>query len=137
MKIHLVFYITLLELVDTHQFPQQVQLSTLPVIIDSEKEWKINDILDSWCRRGKLQDLVDCNGYDYPIWEPLGCVTHAWWLNKRFHIHFPSKPKLSNINKHASDSNLDWHGFRLWLSFCVNLPVSHNLNTDYSCRSSS
>jgi len=42
----------------------------LPVIVEGEKEWEVEEILDSRRIRGQLQYLVKWTGFADPTWEP-------------------------------------------------------------------
>lgn len=51
MKVHLVFYVTLLELVAKNPIKGQVIPSPPQLIFDSKEEYEINKILNSWMYR--------------------------------------------------------------------------------------
>jgi len=65
MKIHNVFHTDLLPYKETEQYG--MPFTQPPLIIDSEEEYEIENILDAWHygRRRKLQYLVHWKGYPY------------------------------------------------------------------------
>jgi len=42
----------------------------LPVVVEGEEEWDVEEILDSGRVRNRLQYLVRWRGYSDPTWEP-------------------------------------------------------------------
>ena len=60
MKVHLVFYVSLLELCKGSNYPDEYPPSE--VISDDEK-YEIKEILDSHCLRKHVQYLVKWKGY--------------------------------------------------------------------------
>ena len=56
MKVYLVFYVSLLELHARHK--GIAELLPLPIVVDSEEEFKVEQILDSWISARKLQYYV-------------------------------------------------------------------------------
>ena len=55
MKIHNVFYPNFFRKASTDPLTSQVNESVLPIIINNEEEWEIEDILDSRSFWGKIQ----------------------------------------------------------------------------------
>ena len=87
-KIHLVFNEALL----TPYKP--------PIIIEGDKEYEVDEILDSRMRNSKLQYLVCWKDYPTRIdwtWEPESNIMHAPEAIKDFHtkIHWPPDDSLS------------------------------------------
>jgi len=64
MKIHLVFYISLLELAAIDPLPDQIQPPPLLVIIDDELEWEVDEIVDSHLCGQTLKYLVHWIGFE-------------------------------------------------------------------------
>ena len=59
MKIHDVFYPSLLQKASADSLPGQHNDPAPPVIVDDEEEWKVNDILDArWKGRKKVEKKV-------------------------------------------------------------------------------
>jgi hypothetical protein len=55
MKIHDTFHISLLRLAATDLLTDQIQSSSLSIVIDEEEEYEVNDIFDSRYHYEKLQ----------------------------------------------------------------------------------
>ena len=89
MKIHPVFYVSLLEPVaDVPALSGQIQPPPPSVIVDNEEEYEVEEILDS-CRRGRaLQYLVKWVGYNHPTWEPVEFVKNSPVLVRRVKVHY-------------------------------------------------
>ena len=56
MHIHDVFHLNLLKLAAKNPLPGQINDSSFPVIVNNEKEWKVDDILDAK-KHGRYQML--------------------------------------------------------------------------------
>ncbi|KAH0606507.1 uncharacterized protein H6S33_003341, partial [Morchella sextelata] len=93
MKIHLVFDISLLSSEANDPLPGQQQLAPPLVEIEGEKEWEVEDILDSRKRRGRFEYLVRYVGYDEAYWQLLSDLKHSPDIVKQFHERYPGKPK--------------------------------------------
>ncbi len=64
MHIHNVFHSDLLRSVIDDSLPDQKNESSKSIVIKDENEWKINDILNFWCYRRRLQYWVKWKNYD-------------------------------------------------------------------------
>ncbi len=64
MHIHNVFHSELLRSVINDSLSDQKNEFSKSIVINDEDEWKINDILNSWCYRRWLQYRVKWNNYD-------------------------------------------------------------------------
>ncbi|KAH0606105.1 uncharacterized protein H6S33_003766 [Morchella sextelata] len=93
MKVHPVFHVSLLSPEANDPLPGQQQLPPLPVEIEGEEEWKVEDILDSRKRRGRFEYLVPYTGYDEASCQPLSDLEHSPNIVKRFHECYAGKPK--------------------------------------------
>lgn len=86
-KIHPVFHISLLKPVTN---PPKPTSQTGPV---KGNQYEVEGILDSRCRRGKLQYLVKWKGYPFEDASWVGVTDlHADRLVKQFHSRHPNKP---------------------------------------------
>ncbi len=64
MHIHDVFHSKLLRSVVDDSLPDQKNESSRSIVINDEDEWKIDDILNFWCYRRRLQYRVKWKDYD-------------------------------------------------------------------------
>jgi len=64
MHIHDVFHSELLRSVVDDSLSDQKNESSKSIVINDEDEWKIDDILNSWCYRRRLQYQVKWKSYD-------------------------------------------------------------------------
>jgi hypothetical protein len=92
MKIHPIFHVLKLEPCATDPLPGHVPPPTPPVIVESEEEWEIDEILDSRLRYKRLQYLCSWKWYDAPTWKYIDNITNASRLLARFHRLYPTKP---------------------------------------------
>ena len=93
MKIHPVFYISLLELAATDLLPGQTQPPPPPTIIDDEPEYEVDEIVNSKLIRKHLKYLVRWVGYSDLTWEPAENVVNSPMAIARFHTSYPQKPR--------------------------------------------
>jgi len=63
------------------------------MIINSNEEYEVNEILNSWIKRKKLEYLVDWSGYDisHQSWEPAKNLKNSQELINEFHQNYPEK----------------------------------------------
>jgi transposase InsO family protein len=103
MRIHPVFHVSLLEPFRPNDIPGRTQDPPLPVIVDDQEEFEVEEVLDSRVRRGKLQYFVHWK--DWPIssrtWEPQENLAHAPDLVDEFHRAYPSKPHPDRLRPRA------------------------------------
>jgi len=88
---HRVFPVSLLHLAADDPFPGQIPPPALPVVVDGEEEWEVEEILDSRRIRGRLQYLVKWRGYAEPTGEPEEYLAEVQAVDV-FHARYPGKP---------------------------------------------
>jgi len=71
--------------------PGQVVPPPLPVIVEGEEEWEVEEILDSRRRRGRLQYLVKWRGFTDPTWEPEKNLTEVEAVDI-YHGYYTERP---------------------------------------------
>ena len=69
----------------------QVNPPTLPVIIEGEEEWEVEEILNSRRMRGRLQYLVKWRGFTDPTWEPEENLVKVEAVDI-YHGRYPERP---------------------------------------------
>lgn len=69
-----------------------------PVIVEGQKEYEVEKVLNSRLRYGHLQYLVKWKGYtiEHNMWEPESNLTNFKTLIKDFHRQNPSAPRKMN-----------------------------------------
>jgi hypothetical protein len=94
LKVHDVFHVSLLEPFVPNSIPGRIIPPPLPVEINGEQEFEVEEILDSCRRRGKLYYLVSWKGFDVNenSWEPAANVANAPDCLATFHASYPFKP---------------------------------------------
>ena len=96
-RVHPVFHEALLTPYRAPTYPsQRLPTPALPVIVEGDEEYEVDEILNSRMRAGKLQYLVKWK--DYPnctdwTWEPESNITHAPEAVKDFHLKHPNAPR--------------------------------------------
>jgi hypothetical protein len=98
MKIHDTFHIFLLRYAATNFLTEQVQSSSLSIIVNEEAEYKVDDILNSRYHYEKLQYKVTWIDYS---------SNRAWYSTENFQNH--SKEILNDYHKRyfeKAESNL-------------------------------
>jgi len=63
MAIHNTCHISLLDLYQANRFPSQINEPPLPIQIEGEDEYKIDEIIESRLHYGKLQYRAKWKGY--------------------------------------------------------------------------
>jgi len=91
MTHHRTFPVSLLNPAPSDPLPGQIIPPPLPVVVDGEEEWFVDEILDSRWSRGNLQYLVKWTGHDSPTWEPETNLSETE-AAERFHQLYPDKP---------------------------------------------
>ena len=96
-KIHPIFNESLLTPFHKPQFPsQQLPEWPPPVLVNSEEEYKVKEVLDSRMHQRKLQYLVKWKGYSNHVdwtWEPEENLKNSPKLIKVFHTLHPNTPR--------------------------------------------
>jgi hypothetical protein len=81
MKIHPVFHVSLLRKYNQNpeEFSERHQVPPPPVIINDEREYEVERILDKRKRRRRTEYLVKWVGYELydATWEPLASLANA------------------------------------------------------------
>jgi len=94
-QVHDVFHISLLTKAPHDMIPGRKPMNPPPVIIDSEEEWEVEEILDSRFKNKQLQYLVKWTGTDTSenSWEPDRNLKNAPEAIKEFHKKHPEAPR--------------------------------------------
>jgi hypothetical protein len=92
MNHHRTFPVSLLNPAQSDPLPGQILPPPLPVVVDGEEEWFVDEILDSRVRRGRLQYLVKWKGDYTPTWEPEEFLEDVTAVDE-FHQQYPDKPR--------------------------------------------
>jgi len=87
---HRTFPVSLLHAAADDPLPGQVVPPPLPVIVEGEEEWEVEEILDSRRTRGWLQYLVKWRGFTDPTWEPEENLTGVEVVDI-YHGHYPER----------------------------------------------
>jgi hypothetical protein len=91
-----VFHISLLEpsQLTSTTIPAHIQPPPLPIILDDEEEWEVEEIVDSRRHRGKIQYRVKWTGFHDPdtTWYPTENVRNSPDAVTQFHRRYPNKP---------------------------------------------
>ena len=95
MKVHPVFHVSLLELYHLFMIPDRTRPSPPPIVVESESEYEVEEILDSKYRHKHLFYLVKWKSYNLcdNSWEPASFVKNAPHLIEAFHMKYPRHPK--------------------------------------------
>jgi len=88
---HQTFPVSLLHAATDDPLPGQVVPPPLPVIVEGEEEWEVEEILDSRRTRGRLQYLVKWRGFADPTWEPEENLVEVEAV-EIYHGRYPERP---------------------------------------------
>jgi len=88
---HRTFPVSLLHAAADDPLHGQVVPPPLPVIIEGEEEWEVEEILDSRRTRGRLQYLVKWRGFADPTWEPEENLVEVEAVDI-YHGRYPERP---------------------------------------------
>ena len=93
IQVHPVFHVSLLEHAADKPFPGQRVERPLPVVVNGEEEYCVDEVLDSreYGRWRKLQYLLKWSGYDLQTWEAAENMNGLQALDS-FHVLYPGKP---------------------------------------------
>ena len=91
VQYHPVQHVFLLDPFDDDPLLGQQNPPPLPVIMDDNEKWHVEEILDSRIYHRRLQYLVKWIGFDRPDWEPAEGINKLEAVN-RFHQRYPEKP---------------------------------------------
>jgi hypothetical protein len=95
-KIHPVFHISLLEPSQptSTTIPGHIQPPPLPIVLDDEEEWEVEEIVDSRRHRGQIQYRVKWTGFHDPdtTWYPADNFQNSPDAITQFHRRYPNKP---------------------------------------------
>ena len=105
--VHDVFHISLLTKAPKDTIPGRVPPRPLPIVVDSEEEMEVEEVIDSRMKNKQLQYLVKWK--DLPIeensWEPAKYLMNAPAAVQEFHNRHPEAPKKINA---AVFNKLPW-----------------------------
>lgn len=96
MKVHLVFHTTWLRPAASDPLPRQHHDPPLPIVVQGEEEWFIDETVDSRKNKRKKNQLeykVKYTGYDEATQQLASDVQSAQEALQDFHRKYPSKPK--------------------------------------------
>jgi hypothetical protein len=68
MDIHPIFYISLLEPMPNNPLPSQIIAAPVPIIIEGELEYEVEQVIDSLILECQLQYLINRHGWDIQTW---------------------------------------------------------------------
>ena len=100
LKIHPVFHVSLLTKARRNQFSRRHQITQPPaILVNSQEEYLVQEILDSRFVRGRLKYLIDWVGYppSERCWIDAVDV-HALAKTRDFHRKYPLKPSPQNFS---------------------------------------
>ena len=90
---HPVIHVSLFEPVVNNPLAGQKQPAPLPIIVDDNVEFEVEEILDSKLVRKTLKYLICWVGYDKLTWEPAELLKNSLELVHYFHRKYPIKTK--------------------------------------------
>jgi len=94
-KVHNVFHISLLTKAPHNEIIRRHPTNPPPIIIDSEEEWEVEEILDSRFKNRQLQYLIKWTGTNSAenSWEPDKNLANAPEAISDFHNKHPEAPR--------------------------------------------
>ncbi len=119
MKIHDTFHISLLRLASNDSFVEQIQFSSLLIVINEENEYEMNDILDSRYHYEKLQYKVAWIEHSSNrVWYSTESFEHTKKILTDYHRRYSNKSK-SKLRQIASIKSMTKDFY--WLQQAKNL----------------
>ncbi len=98
MKIHPVFHVQLLRKYEPDEIAERNTIRPPePDVVDGEKEWEVEEILNSRKRGRGLQYLVKWKGFvgaEAKTWQPRSDLTNCQEEIDLFHEKYPQAPRL-------------------------------------------
>jgi len=109
---HRTFPVSLLHAAADDPIPGQVIPTPLPVIVEGEEEWEVEEVLHSRRIRGRLQYLVKWRGFSAPTWEPEENLAEVQAIDD-YHERYPQRPAPAQLEPKGGllSRRLD-HGLR-------------------------
>jgi hypothetical protein len=109
MKIHDTFHISLLRKVAIDSLTEQMQLSSLSIVVDDEKEYEMNDILDNRYHYEKLQyRMIWIDHSSNRVWYSAENFEHSAEVLDDYHRRYSNKSK-SQLRLIASITSMTDH----------------------------
>jgi len=112
MRIHNTFHISLLELYHDDRFSSQRAQPPPPIIIEGEREYELEQIIDSRLHYGKLQYRTKWTGYPPEhdkVWYPYEDFENGGIAKHQFHQKYPRKPALDQDRGTRKRGDLGLH----------------------------
>jgi hypothetical protein len=99
MDVHPVFHISLLEPTRGDLLPGQHLPLPEPIVVDSESEYEVEEVVDSRVFQQQLQYLIKWCGWDNLTWEQVTKVNKLKAIDD-IHAQYPNKcgPLPENLN---------------------------------------
>jgi len=97
MAIHNTFHISLIEPYQDNRFPSQMKEPSLPIQIEGEDEYELDEIIDSRLQYNKLQFRAKWKDYSPEhdeVCYPSENLNNAEHTVQRFHRHYPGQPAV-------------------------------------------
>ena len=91
--VHSVFHVNLMNPVATDPLEGHWQEPSPLILIDREKKWLMEEILDAWKIRRSLNYLIKWVEFDNLTWQLAANITHFLELLQKFYERFSTKPR--------------------------------------------